>query len=238
MALGRLTLAEIRQAARQRSDMVNSQFVTDPEFDSYINQSAYELYDLIIQKYGSDYYVASPLVFTIAPNQDTHPLPNDFYKGLGVDLQINNALDRWVRLNRFNFSDRNRFQSAVAQPILGRTNLRYRFRDNVLWFTPVPSAGLTFRLWYIPRLTELVLDTDVLDGVSGWTEYVIIDAAIKALQKEESDVSVLSGQKQAMIARIEAAAENRDAGSPSTVSDTAVMSTEWGNGVGGFWGGW
>ena len=40
-------------------------------------------------------------------------------------------------------------------------------------------------------------------------EYVITDAAIKMMQKEESDTSVLQLQKAALIRRIEAAAENR-----------------------------
>jgi hypothetical protein len=48
---------------------------------------------------------------------------------------------------------------------------------------------------------------------------VIIDAAIKCLQKEESDVQVLMAQKAAMKRRIEVAASNRDAGSPLSVSD-------------------
>jgi hypothetical protein len=69
-------------------------------------------------------------------------------------------------------------------------------------------------------MTELLKDTDFCDGVSGWTEYIIIDAAIKALQKEESDVTILAAQKMSMLDRIEAAAENRDAGEPDTLSDT------------------
>jgi hypothetical protein len=68
-------------------------------------------------------------------------------------------------------------------------------------------------------MTTLASDTDTVQGVSGWTEYIIVDAAIKMMQKEESDVSVLIAQKQALLARIEAMAHNRDAGMPSTVAD-------------------
>ncbi len=62
--------------------------------------------------------------------------------------------------------------------------------------------------------------TTILDGVSGWEEYVVVDAAIKAMAKEESDPSVLMAQKQGLLQRIESAAENRDAGSPARVSDS------------------
>jgi hypothetical protein len=69
-------------------------------------------------------------------------------------------------------------------------------------------------------LTQLSALSDTVDGYSGWTEYVIVDAAIKCLQKEESDVSVLMVQKAALKQRIEEASQNRDAGQPSTISDT------------------
>ena len=47
-----MTLTQLIAAVRQRADFVNSQFVTDAELTSYINQSYFELYDLLIQKYG------------------------------------------------------------------------------------------------------------------------------------------------------------------------------------------
>lgn len=106
-------------------------------------------------------------------------------------------------------------------------------------FIPTPAGNQIMRIWYIPRLTQLVQDTDIMDGVSGWTEYVIVDAAIKALQKEESDVSALMVQKEALIKRIEESAANRDAGQPDTISNTRTWSERWGGwGGGGYDGGW
>ncbi len=69
-------------------------------------------------------------------------------------------------------------------------------------------------------MQQLLKDTDILDGVSGWTEYVIVDAAIKALEKEESDTSALQIRKQMLKQRIEESAMNRDAGQPDTISAT------------------
>jgi hypothetical protein len=215
-----MTLAQLRTATRERSDMVNSTFITDTELDSYINQSYFELYDLLIQKFGNNYYVAAPHVFTTDGTNAFYDLPADFYKLLGVDLAITAAPSGWVTIRPFNFSDRNRYAVPNFQSFYGVTNLRYRLNGDQLWLTPIPSGGQQIQVWYAPRMTTLVADGDTVDGVSGWTEYIIIDAAIKCMQKEESDVTVLMNQKQAMIARIEAAAENRDAGSPATVSDT------------------
>lgn len=70
-------------------------------------------------------------------------------------------------------------------------------------------------------------DSTTIDGVSGWEEYIIVDAALKAMGKEESDVSLLAQQKMAMIKRLADMAENRDAGNPATVSDVQ----NYGNGL-------
>lgn len=77
--------------------------------------------------------------------------------------------------------------------------------------------------------------TNVIDGLSGWDEYVVIDAAIKARVKEESDPSVLLQQKGAFIDRIEAAAENRDAGQPQQVTDVTYAGGNWPLGRGDSW---
>lgn len=216
-----MTLSELETAVRERADMVNSTFVSQHELQGYINQSAFELYDLLIQKYGDNYYVADPFQFVTQFNQAFYNLPADFYKLLGVDLQISPSEPAsWVTLKPFNFIERNRYAVPNFQSFYGVTNLRYRLQADKLWLNPVPQANQYIQIWYVPRMQTLSNPSDTLQGVSGWTEYVIIDAAIKCLQKEESDVSVLMAQKQAMIQRIESAAENRDAGSPATVADS------------------
>lgn len=227
-----MTLAELRSAVRQRSDMENSLFVKDSELNSYINQSYFELYDLLVQKYGDNYFVASPYSFTTDGTNDEYNLPSDFYKLLGVDLALSQSTDSWVTIKPFNFQERNRYAVPNFQSFYGITNLRYRLQGNKLKLTPIPQANQPMRIWYVPRMTTLANNNDTVDGISGWTEYIIIDAAIKCLQKEESDCTVLLAQKAAIIQRIENAAENRDAGFPKTVSDVAFSNYEWPYGSG------
>ncbi len=220
MAVGVVTLEEIRTQLRNRIDRKNSQFFTDTELNTYISDSYKELYDILIQKFGDDYYVAAPHDF-VTTNAETYDLPEDFYKLLGVDAQYNGATSTngWVTLRQFMFQERNAYTLPNYQAFYGITNLRYRLRDNSLWFTPVPSPGQLLRLYYCPRPNSLVDDADTVDGVSGWEEYIICDAAIKCMVKEESDPQAFMAQKQAVLTRVESAAENRNAGQPQTVSD-------------------
>jgi hypothetical protein len=65
-------------------------------------------------------------------------------------------------------------------------------------------------------------DDTTIDGIAGWEEFVIVDAAIKAKIKQEEDVSDLRVQREEMVQRIQSMAEGRDAGQAHHVSD--VMS--------------
>jgi hypothetical protein len=224
------TLAQLREAAQSAADMIGSNFVTDVEWSSWINGAAKELYGILVQKYGDDYFVQlPPYEFTTDGTSDYYPLPADFFKLLGVDLVLSSSPGDCISLYPYNLSDRNRNAFQNVQGESGRrTNLRYRVMGNRIAFSPRAAAGQKIRLLYIPKVTDLVLDTDVLDGVCGWEDYVVTDAAIKALAKEESDTTVKEREKAGIVARIESEAANRDVGHPQTVSDTAYGESDYG----------
>ena len=225
---GDMSLYELRTRAQQRADRVNSNFVTLEEWNSYINQSYFELYDLLVTTF-EDYFVKTPYIVTTNGTDNQYALPSDFYKLEGVDLGLDANQNAWVTLKKFDFISRNRYVFPnLTSTYLGVFNLRYRLVGNKLMFIPTPSGNQYLRIWYIPKMVELLQDTDIATGVSGWTEYIIVDAAIKAMQKEESDVSVLAAQKMALIKRIEETAMNRDVGQPDTISDTRSRAESWG----------
>lgn len=223
MATGVSTLGDLKTQLLQRIDRVGSAFFTDAELYSYLSGSYKELYDILIQKFGDDYFFASPYTITTDGTSETYALPADFYKLFGVDVNLNTGMpDAWVTLHPFMKGDRNRYVLKNFQSYYGMTNLRYRLRGNYLWFTPVPASGQTLRVLYAPRPSELTLSADTVDGVSGWEEYIIVDTAIKCLAKEESDPSIFMAQKAGLLKRIEEAAENRDVAAPQTVTDNSV----------------
>ncbi len=222
-----LTLAELRTQVRNRADMARSQFISDSEFNTSINASIRELYDLLSQKFGEDYFATSTTISTVA-GTDTYALPTGFYRLLGVDQRVANG--EWVTLKPFMFSERNRFNTTVLRGVYGADFMRYRIQGNSLILRPVPQQITTLQIWYQPQFTSLVLDGDTFDGYNGWEEFVIVDAVMKAKQKEESDVSVEMAQKQALIKRIEEAAGNRDAGMSFRVTDVRRIDFEQGTG--------
>lgn len=251
---GEMSLGEIRLRAQQRSDLVGSTFLTKTEWNYNINNSLFELYDLLIDVY-EDYFLSPPYSFVTNGSQNRYPLPNGvltftntdtnvveiappFYKLWGVDLAANTSPDGWVTMNKFNPLDRNKYFYPNSQStIYGVFNAQYRLLDRYIEFIPIPSGNQYIRLRYFPRMTMLLADNDLTtSGISGWLEYVIVDAAIKALNKEESDTSTLRADKAALKLRIEAGAKNRDAGRPDTIQDTRSGGTG-GFNTGGYGGG-
>lgn len=234
---GQINLGYLRYMSKLRADKLYSQFLTDDEWNFNINQSMKKLYDILITKYGDHYFLAPPLqiptaTFSVSQGMAYVPLPDGslytaapaFYKLAGVDCAVNPGNGQWFTLPRFNWIDRNRYStlqlSGTVQSIYG---LAYCEFGNNLFFIPQPQASLYVQLWYVPAVAELLLDTDMMPfSISGWSELVILDSAIKALLKEESydQVNALKAERDSVEMRIETTAANRDVGQPNTVSNT------------------
>jgi hypothetical protein len=231
-----MNLGYLRYLSTLRADLLNSQFVTVDEWNSNINQSMFELFDILTSKDGENYVIASPYTISTTGAKN-YALPDGsasfaiggvtppaVYKLLGVDCGVAVGNNAWVTLPRYNWIDRNKFIYPQLQAnALGVFNLSYRQMGNQLYFIPNPTAGQFIQIWYVPIMTQLLQDTDMLSfSISGWDEYVIVDAAIKALIKEESfeKADRLEAKKAQLLQRIETTAANRDQGQPNTISDT------------------
>jgi hypothetical protein len=212
------TLAQMRDLVRQRADQQVSQFISDSELNGYINNSYAELYDLLVSRF-EDYYM-TVIPYTIGPTANTIPLPADTYKLRGVDLK--NEAD-WFTVYPYNFIQRNQVGS-LTRNIMGRISVTYRIIGNNINILPADRAPGDYQLWYIPRYTPLTTDSSTISNVLDFEEYIVLDAAIKCMVKEESDPTMLIMLKEKMKERVEAMASNRDAGSPQVIGDTNMNS--------------
>jgi len=211
------TLGQLKYESRLRADKVGSGFIKDDELLTYINSSYAELYDLLVGAYGNDYY-AKEYAFATVGQQRAYPLPADFYKLLGADYVVGPT--SILTLKPYQFNERNRYQQGTYwSALVGIYGPKYRITEENIDFAPIPDGSYNIVLHYVPACPKLADDVDTANGVNGWEEYIIVDCAIKMLQKEESDVSVLMAQKQALLGRINLMAENRDAGQSFRVTD-------------------
>lgn len=249
-----MALKSLRLACQQKADRVNSQFLTLPEWNTYINLAQYELYDLLITAYD-DYFLADPVTFYTAGTGTAYPLPNGIqtfqdasgstivapplYKLNGVDFGLNASSNAYATVVKFNWSQRNQYQYPQGgSNIFQGYDLKYRMMGDKIRFQTAPAPNQPVRLWYIPRLPTMLADTDMTStSISGWIEYVIVRAAKYALDKEESDTSKLDAELLFLKKRIEETAPSRDVQGTDTISDTR-NNNNFGDNGSGFHGGW
>lgn len=272
---GQINLGFLRYQCKQRLEKLMSNWLTDDQWNFYINQSAFRLYDMLVGKYGDDYFMAPWLVIPLT-GQAAYPLPDGSnylvtlasdgqnfpnpsgspapacYKLIGIDLNVGGSLAigptaGWVPCARQNFSDRDKYTYVGQQATLYNVfQMSYREMGNTVEVYPV-NTNATMRWRYVPMMTQLLLDTDMMPfSISGWSELVIVDVCIKALVQEESydQAQAFANERQALIERINAIAPNRDVGQPNTISNTKATMGDagfnyFGNGYsdGGFFGG-
>lgn len=265
-APGQINLGYLRYQARLRADMLKSNFVTNDEWNFMLNNSNMELYDLLVTKFGEDYFLAPPLIFS-SQSALSYPLPNGTnypingvpapacYKVYGMDFnaygaQINNT-QGWIGMSRFNWADRNKYNillGAASNNVAGQyCSLQFREMGDQVYIIPT-NSGQYFRLWYVPLNVQLLQDTDMIPfGYSAWWEYTAIDAAAKALAKQQmmDQAQELLNRKAALEIRIETTAANRNVGQPNTATNSRSTMGDpnfsgpggMGNGWGGFGGG-
>lgn len=247
---GQTTCGNLILEAQQRCNKENSQLYTQQELVSMASQSYKELYGIILQKYGSDYYIAPPVSYILTGLLDpvyqaqVVPLPADFFKLMRVEVALNPTdPNSWITLRQFNAAQANLYNYPNIYTMYGITNLRYRLWGSQLQIVPIGSGGTTIRIWYSPRPNELIYTTDTVDMIAGWEEYVVADMCVKMMVKEESfdTAQAFELQKSALMQRIESEAANRNVGEPQTVTDNKIKNFAWTDGDtgdgGGFGGG-
>jgi len=182
------TLLQLRTRVRQRADVENSTFISDIELNQLINTSYSKLYGLLIRHSLQ----RAESVFTLtATGAASYALPSDFFSCIGVYYL--RSTEPAVPLERLpdKFRPGTRTESTATH---------YRLTGATL--TLYPRTSGSYEMVYIPIPGTLVLDADVLDGVLGWEEFVVVDAAIAVLHKEESDAKHLLFERQELMNRV------------------------------------
>jgi hypothetical protein len=219
-----MTLAELRLYSRRLADMENSQFISEPELLSYINDSYGALYDKLVAKY-EDYYIAPAFSFTITTPGSTQALPGNFYKLRGLDKLISGT--NYADVRQWMFADRNQIDSlSILTAITPHADVRYRILGQEIHFLPSDKAPGTYRLWYVPRITKLVGENDATANMLDFDEWIAIDVALKMLQKEETTNEMLVMRKAEYDRRIDAMAANRST-DPQKIQDVRRYRTGW-----------
>lgn len=232
------TLAELRTRVRERADMESTNFISDAELDRFISASYTELHDLLVKADPSRYLREDS--FTLTGTTTTVAMPFDYYGTINVLVELdsgNYAPVHKIMPGEITNWPREATSTSLLSYYNSRPQFGYRFLNNfsdddlndpedqnaysdVLQIFPRVSESTNFIHVYVraPQIRDK--DNGTIDGISGWEEYIVLDAAIKCLHKEETNAAHLERAKADMKARIEIMAENRTAAEAGHVADT------------------
>ena len=179
-----VTLGTIRTRIRQRADCVGSLFVTDAELNGLIDSARTELMDLLVK--GEIHQFETAVTITTVAGTASYALPTDHYKTLAIDYQVSASPAVYAPLRELTFAERN-LTGVVGASSYGASPAGYRLVGANIVLAPVPASAQTLRHTYIPAPTDISLaaDATTIDGVAGWEEFIVIQAAINVKNKEE-----------------------------------------------------
>jgi len=235
----KVTLAFLRRRVRRLADEQSSSggassFVSAEDLDDAINEAIPSYYALLTEVQGQEYFVRSHQ-WDLLKDQGEYNLPLDF--GLGA-LSLQLERDGW----RYEIHQWQQQDNAYLHNLRGyggtwsydwlllhsrQALMRYRLQGNVVELLPVPDSDnrYTLHMRYVPRVPQLINDSDEIESVNGWHKYVCWHAAVTLLIPGETDERPAERQLAKIEREIRAHAPKRDRGRPEVAVDT--LNDDW-----------
>lgn len=205
-----ITFATLRTQTRELCDQEigsgsgSDAYIDDTELGRWINDSIRRWYGMLVQVEPERYETTQTIT---ADGSASYALPSDYLATLAVEDP--DGYD----LKRAQFLERNRWQDSGSKYAEA-----YRVAGSLIYLLPTQSSG-SYTHVYVPILTALSSDSDTIDGVNGWEQYVVFDAAIRGRAKMGLDTRDLRIERDIIKDDMIAAARDRDMTQTRVIQD-------------------
>lgn len=224
-----VTLGELATRVRYEADLVNNKFVTDTMLYQFISDSHAVLYNKLLRADPERYMREQ------TPTLDSNgefEADSDYYGTVSMEWSDSSNEGIYVHIARIAGVESNQFdhdQNTSGGVPVGwhpiyntATPTTPKFR-----ILPNPESRYTIRHKYTVAPAALTTSTDTVDGIAGWEEYVVIDAAIKCRIREESSVTALEKRLARFEDELDSIIEARNVGSAGRVIDVRTNRELW-----------
>lgn len=198
-----INLSQIRTQVRQKADIENDgEHVTDTEIDGYINDSIRTLHSLLVDGTDGQLFAKNAGVLTKIGTY-SYQLPSDFSQLVSVDIRVQNWYVRSIQADPQDYAqltDLRNYGNWTPR----RHFLRWSLAQNraELFIFPEPTNTADVAVQYVPSAPTLSADTDNLRWPDFWYQWVVLDAAIQCVNKEESLSQPLAMERDRIERRI------------------------------------
>lgn len=189
------TLAQIRDRVREAIDAEQMRGLSDPEVNKRIS-AAYAKYYAKLVSPGLGFPSETTQTITAGTGgTDTYALPADHFSTLRVDFLLSSGF--WDPLDPIDIREIHLVQfSGASQAFF------FRLAGPSIILYPTPQVGGVYRHIYAPAPVDLTTDAQTIDGVSGWEDVVVLEAAIRCAWKWEGDTSAIERERERIDALI------------------------------------
>lgn len=206
------TLTEMIQEVRDLADVPGTNFVTDTMVTRWLNLGLKKVYEMAYSADPDAYDLKKDTSITTVAGTDEYTLPTDFWKQKGISLTQGDFRTQLERMDLGGKRDLYNNEQGVPR------FWHFYTRSKILLF-PTPDGAYPLTVWYVPVYTQLVSGSDTFDGIHGFEEYGIYEAAIKCRIKSEGEINELMAMKAAVADEITDMAKERDIGGYQGIED-------------------
>lgn len=161
-------------------------YVTDETMTRWVNQSNRRLGDMVRDALGEDYGSATQTISVVAGTS-----------AYGLDSAYIRTLDMFSLLNGRRVEVARAPIDAYGSQGRGSEGFGYNIIGGSVVFSPTPDYAVSVYHRYLPNLfafnnsgtaiLDLSSDSDYLDGVNGWEEWVVLDCCCKHASTEDKE---------------------------------------------------
>jgi hypothetical protein len=195
------TRDEITELVRSQYDLPTLSASTNPtagHVTSFIAESLQQMYGMLMECYGDDYFGQSYTLTTTA-SVGTSSLPQDFHKLISMSWRRESGIAIPIRMATADEAHK----STLAAVPWSSAAPKYRLTSSAVQWCPVPSEAYVVDLWYVAIPSDLALGGDVVSVGPGWVQWVVHDVCVKIATR------LRDGETRAFFAQLRDDAEKR-----------------------------
>lgn len=222
------TLAELREDVLWQSDNEgNTARVVPARLTRAINQSIQEFREAVSDA-GHPYYLTQATGTLTVGATAPYPfgaitigsLDPPMLRPYGFDIKVG---DLWVSLEPGNFDERNdgQLDGWLSGPRIGQPSKFFLFNETQLAYSPAADQAYPYILYYLPVGEDLTDDENGFDGLAGWEEWVIYNAAAKLAIRDNhgEHLALVAAERERLLQGILRRAPHRQRAGATTKAD-------------------
>jgi hypothetical protein len=221
---------------RDRLDLANSDYLADGELGTACEEAYFDLWDFLIDRLGDEGPWDRQNLVTV-PNQDfvDMPVASSVYRLLRLEFPspgsnhyqpvraLNLASDD-VSTQSVSFQSASSFRYFARRAPRAALTARQVAGGFAAWrfyFSPIPSAAYTLRVYYVPP-PPIAFNSGTGDYTSfpdDFPEYVVADVCAKMQDKQEGDSAPFVAERERIKSRIERYAKPHQMNGPRRIAN-------------------